>query len=96
MSIFDLILFSLSNIEAQGKKADFEEIIKKCFLLFPDNFRFKRHKKWPDARKLDSSLRKLRQRKLITGTPSDGFKLTGAGKKQVQEIAKALRQKKLL
>ena len=96
MTIFDLILFSLSGIETKDRKADFQEIIKKCFLLFPDRFCFSRNKRWPDARKLDSSLRKLRQKKLIKGTPSDGFKLTDQGKKQVQESAKALRQKKLL
>ena len=62
---------------------------------FSRTFFFSKIKKWPDSRKLDSSLRKLRKRKLITGNPRTFFKLTNLGKKTAGDTAKAFRQRKL-
>jgi len=91
-SINNLILFCLYS---SGKRFSFEELVKECFSRFPERFSFSKIKKWPDSRKLDSSLRKLRKRKLITGNPKTFFKLTNLGRKTTKEIAKVFRQRKL-
>ncbi len=91
-SINNLILFCLYSL---GKRSSIEELVKKCFSLFPERFSFSKIKKWPDSRKLDSSLRKLRKRKLITGNPKTFFKLTNLGRKTAEDIAKTFRQGKL-
>jgi len=91
-SINNLILFCLYS---SGKRFSFEELAKECFSRFPERFSFSKIKKWPDSRKLDSSLRKLRKRKLITGNPKTFFKLTNLGRKTTEEIAKVFRQRKL-
>jgi len=90
-SINNLILFCLYS---SGKRSSFDELVKECFSRFPERFSFSKIKKWPDSRKLDSSLRKLRKRKLITGNPKTFFKLTNLGKKTAQEVAKTFRQGK--
>ena len=90
-SINDLILFSLLKKD----KYSFEDLLKECFESFPDDFCFLSIKKWPDARKLGSSLRKLRKKKLIKGTPKSFFCLTKNGKKRAEEISKIFWQEKL-
>jgi len=91
-SINNLILFCLYSA---GRRFSFEELIKECFSRFPERFSFSKIKKWPDSRKLDGSLRKLRKRKLITGNPKTFFKLTNLGRKTAEEVAKTFRQRKL-
>jgi len=95
-SLNELILFAIYSLAESSKKCTFEELIKECFSLFPKEFSFSKYSQWPDARKLDRPLRALRKRKLITGSPQTSFGLTSSGKKIAREIAKTLRQKKLL
>jgi len=96
LGINNLILFSLYCLEAEKKKATFEKLLEKCFVLFPKVFSLNTIPQWPDARKLDRPLRALRNKKFIKGDPSSNFSLTLLGEKKAKEIAKSLVQKKLL
>lgn len=91
----DLILFAIYLVSEKEKKCTFETLVKECFLLFPKTFSFSKFPQWPDARKLDRSLRLLRAKKLITGDPKTFFILTSPGRKTAEEIAKIFRQRKL-
>ena len=91
----DIILFSIYSVTSGREKCDFERLIKECFTLFPETFRFSKYPQWPDSLKLDRQLRTLRKRKLITGGPKASFSLTGLGKKIAIETAKTFRQRKL-
>lgn len=95
-SINDLVLFALFNLENSKKEANFENLLKECFSNFAKSFCFQGQAKWPDSRKPDTALRKLRLLKLIKGSPKTGFSLTKDGRERAQEVAKALSQKKLL
>jgi len=95
-SINDLVLFALFNLENSKKEANFKNLLNECFSHFPKSFAMKGQAKWPDSRKPDTALRKLRLAKLIKGSPKSGFALTKKGKERAQDIAKALGQKKLL
>jgi len=95
-SINDLILFSINSMTLDRRVCTFEGLIKECFDLFPKAFGFSKYPQWPDSRKLDSSLRKMRKSRLITGDPKTFFSLTNNGRKKVLEITKVLRQGKLL
>jgi hypothetical protein len=92
-SINDLIIFSLYSMPSG--KSTFEKLVNECFKNFPEVFSLKSYPKWPDSRKLDRPLRTLRKKGLVTGDPKTSFSLTPRGKKEAQEIAKILRQKKL-
>ena len=94
--ILDLILFAIYSVISKRKTCAFERLVKECFDLFPKSFCFKKDSKWPDSRKLDRSLRTLRKRELITGTPNTFFTLTKKGQNSAIEISKSLRQRKLL
>ncbi len=90
-----VILFSIYSVASDTGKCDFERLVRECFILSPETFSFSKYPEWPDARKLDRSLRTLRQRKLIKGDPKTFFSLTKSGKIAAEEIAKTFRQKKL-
>ncbi|MDI6882866.1 MAG: hypothetical protein QMC93_00090 [Patescibacteria group bacterium] len=94
-SINDLILYILYS-SSKNEKSSFEDLVKSCFDNFPQIFSLKNNPQWPDTRKLDSSLRKLRQKKLIKGNPQTFFILTSAGEKRAKEITLFFKQKKLL
>lgn len=95
-SVNDLILFCIHSVVVNSEQCSFERLIKECFTLFPDTLKFPRYPIWPDARKLDRPLRALRKEKLIIGDPKTYFLLTKTGELRAMEVAKALRQGKLL
>jgi len=95
-SINNLIIFSIYSLTKNGKDCTFENLVKRCFSLFPRTFSFSQFSKWPDARKLDRPLRTLRNKKLITGDPKTSFSLTQRGRQIALEIAKNFTQRKLL
>ncbi len=94
--INDLILFSIHLIISNNEKCDFERLVKECFTIFTDVFGLSRYPHWPDCRKLDRSLRTLRAEKLIKGDPKTIFTLTSEGRQKALEIARTLKQGKLL
>lgn len=94
-SINNLILLAIYLIEADDEKRTFENLVKKCFILFPKVFGFPKYPQWPDSRKLDRPLRELRKRKLITGDPKTFFSLTKAGERTAEEMVKGFGQKRL-
>ena len=95
-SINELILFAIYSLNKRNKKYTFQDLISECFSLFPKKFCFPKYSKWPDARKLDRSLRTLRTKKMISGNLQSSFTLTSSGKKIAEEITKTFCQKKLL
>ena len=96
VSTNDLILFGIFSLLGTKKKCTFEEVVDKCFSLFPKVFSLSKHPKWPDTRKLDRPLRALRDEKMIAGNPKTFFTLTKKGRKRTLEIANMFRQGKLL
>jgi len=96
LGVNQLILFGIYSVLLKQEKCTFEKLTEKCFNLFPRAFSFDQLPQWPDARKLDRSLRALRKRKLIKGDPMTFFILTSSGEKIAKELTRILTQKKLL
>lgn len=95
-TLHDLILFCLFRVIDKKEQATIERLTAECFTFFPNQFKLKGYLKWPDSRKLDRAMRSLRKNKLIDGNPKALFTLTQKGKKEVENMLKELRQKKLL
>ena len=93
--INDIILFALYSTSS-GRESSFQKLVKECFQNFPHIFSLQNFSQWPDSRKLDRPLRTLRKKQLIKGNPKTFFSLTKNGKKRAIEIAKILKQGKLL
>ena len=90
--IGDLILVALSGFK---KKIEFEDLLEKCFSLFPKRFAFFNNTQWPDSRKLDRPLRSLREDGFVNGEPEEGFTITKKGSSIATQTLKLLRQGKL-
>jgi hypothetical protein len=95
-SVNDLILFCVHSVILNNEQCSFERLVKEVFTLFPEALKFTRYPIWPDSRKLDRPLRALRNEKLIIGDPKTYFLLTNSGEDRATQVAKALRQGKLL
>jgi hypothetical protein len=94
--INDLILFSIHSVLCNNEGCTFERLLNESFVLFPETLGFLTYPHWPDARKLDKPLRVLRTQNLIRGNNKSYFFLTKKGKERAMEVAKVLRQGKLL
>jgi len=95
IGINNLILFAIYAFDGKKIECTFENLVKKCFEMFPGAFSFDSIKKWPDSRKLDRPLRELRDKKLIEGSPKKSFSLTKQGKISIEGIAKNFGQRRL-
>lgn len=95
LSIPDFILLAALSISGAQKECTFERLLKECYSLAPQTFRFPQISQWPDARKIDRPLRTLRKKGFIKGFPETSFSLTLKGKRIAEDLAKILRQEKL-
>lgn len=93
MKIEDLIIFTIYSLPE--KKLKFEDILNNCFKIFPDVVVFKDYPQWPDSRKIEWALERLRSKKNIAGGRRPGFFLTKKGEISAKEIARTLKQEKL-
>jgi hypothetical protein len=82
----ELILLSFHHILQKEKKCSYNELVKTCFVLFPKVFALSEYPKWPDSLKLARSLRKLREKRLIKGSPATFYSLTVLGEKVVNKL----------
>lgn len=95
IAINDLILFSVYSVSEKKENCSFERLMEECFGSFPKSFAFPGFSKWPDSRKLDRTLRSLRGKKLIKGSPQTVFSLTKTGKERARITAERFGQRKL-
>jgi len=91
--INNLIVFGIYSVLLKGAKCTFEKLIEECFKLFPAVFSFGRHPEWPDSLKFDRTLRTLREKGLITGSPKTFFILTKFGESLAKDTAKIFKIK---
>ncbi len=91
----DLILISIYSLEQRGERCNFENILKECFHLFPKIIAFESIRKWPDARKIDRPLRRLRENGFLIKNSKKLFSLTRKGRKKISELSKGFYQKTL-
>ncbi len=89
-----LILYGIFSLLEKKEKSIFENILKECFLFFPEVFKFDFNSQWPDARKIDRPLRLLKQQGLIQKN-KECFILTKKREKIVQIFQEQLKQGQL-
>lgn len=90
--IKDLILVALFECK---EEVSFEDLLMKCFSLFPGKFSLDGYDENPDSRRLGRPLRLLREDGFVEGNPEDGFYLTGTGEKRASRSSEVLRQSRL-
>ncbi len=93
LNIDQLLLFSLFKIISEKKQTTFENLVVKCFELFPNEFGLKGFiKKYPDSSRIDKTWRRCRtDRKWVSGSVAHGFMITPLGMKELGRIKRFLK-----
>lgn len=55
MNIDKLVVYSIYLLSVEKKEATFENIVAKCFQLFPEKFSLVGYPQWPDSARINKS-----------------------------------------
>ena len=91
ISLDELVTYCVFLLHEENTEATFENIVAKCFDLFPDKFSLFGYPQWPDSSRVNKSwLRCRTDFKYIAGTVKTGFKVTSNGLDIVEKVQKKL------
>jgi hypothetical protein len=84
----DLITYVVYRLTVQQRATTFENIVAEAFTLFPKRFGLRGYPQWPDSAVVNKSwLRCRTDKKYITGSIKDGFKLTQRGLDVAEKVS---------
>ena len=93
ISLDELVTYSIHELLEQKMEATFENVVAKCFELFPDKFSLMGYPQWPDSARVNKSwLRCRTDFKYIKGSVKSGFTITSKGLDAVERVQKKLRR----
>jgi hypothetical protein len=93
VSLDELVTYSIFILLEESKEATFENIVAKCFELFPEKFSLIGYPQWPDSARVNKSwLRCRTDFKYIKGSVKSGFTLTSKGLEVVERVQKRLKR----
>lgn len=99
ISLDELVTYCVYILHQEKRDATFEDIVAKCFVLFPERFCLTGYSHWPDSSRVNKSwLRCRTDFKYIKGSVKSGFKVTSKGiavVEKVQELLKRPRHEKI-
>lgn len=80
ISLDELVTYCVFILHEEKKEVTFENLVAKCFSLFPDKFSLVGYPQWPDSARVNKSwLRCRTDFKYIRGNVKTGFTLTSKG-----------------
>jgi len=92
-SLDELVTYCIFVLIQEKKEATFENIVAKCFELFPEKFSLVGYPQWPDSARVNKSwLRCRTDFKYIKGSVKTGFILTAKGLEVVGRVQKRLKR----
>lgn len=92
-SLDELVTYCIFVLMQEKKEATFENIVAKCFELFPEKFSLVGYPQWPDSARVNKSwLRCRTDFKYIKGSVKTGFTLTTKGLEVVGRVQKRLKR----
>ncbi|MCD6402382.1 hypothetical protein J7L36_00805 [bacterium] len=95
IAIKDAILYAIYLVNSDKGECTFEHLVKKCFDIFPKDFSLSNYPQWPDTRKIDRPLRRLRQQGLVKNNKDGSYALTRKGEELAARLTKILKQQSL-
>jgi hypothetical protein len=86
-----LVVAALSFLADDGKQTSFENLVAEAFSCFPERFQLEGYPDWPNAHVVGKSWVRCRtDKKWITGSASEGFKLTPLGLQIAEQVIAGL------
>jgi hypothetical protein len=93
LSLDDLVTYSIFTLFEEHKEATFENIVAKCYDLFPERFALVGYPQWPDSARVNKSwLRCRTDFKYIKGSVKTGFVITAKGLEVVAKVQHRLKR----
>ena len=90
----DLVTYCVHLLLQEKGQCNFEDLVAKCFTLFPAKFALRGYPQWPDSSVIQKRWLSARTDKnYISGSVKDGFRMTPAGIKVAERIHKLLNLK---
>ena len=84
-------VYKLVSADSKRGEATFEDIVAQAFTLFPKRFGLRGYYQWPDSAIVNKSwLRCRTDKKYITGSVKDGFRLTQRGLEVAENVERKL------
>ncbi len=92
ISIDELVVYAIHRLNNEKKEPTFENIVAKCFDLFPKKFHLIGYPHWPDSARVNKSwLRCRTDFHYISGSVKTGFQLTSKGLSIVENVMRKIR-----
>ena len=87
VSLDDLLVVALLNLESEGAVLNFENLVARCYELFPERFSLRGYPQWPDSGVVNKSwLRARSDKHWIVGSVRQGFRLTPQGRRHAEGL----------
>lgn len=91
LALDDLVVFCVREIIRNGEECTFERLVYECFTRFPTAFSLIRYPQWPDSARINKCWLRCRTDKgWIVGSVKEGFRLTAAGERIADKVARQL------
>ncbi|NIN92649.1 hypothetical protein GTO36_06645, partial [bacterium] len=92
INLNELLTYAVYLLNEDGVEATFENIVAKCFELFPERFGLIGYPQWPDSARVNKVWLRCRSDfKYIRGSVKDGFKITSKGFGVVKKLQRKIR-----
>ncbi len=89
-SLDDLLMVAALALEQEGEPLTFENLVARCFKLFPARFSMRGYPQWPDSNVVNKSwLRARSDKHWLGGSVREGFRLTPDGRRHARRVQQA-------
>jgi len=92
----DLVVYSIYYLNKQGSEITSDDVVSASFILFPKRFSLQKYPQWPDSAVVSRRFSDCKSKGFLTGSASDGFKLTNKGARHAEKLEKSFGKLKTL
>lgn len=86
-----LVVAALRTLMNDGRQPSFENLVAEAFTLFPERFKLEGYPDWPNAHVVGKAWVRCRtDKKWLTGSASQGFRLTPLGEQTAEKVLRQL------
>jgi len=90
INLNDLVVYTVYSLHKPETEVAAEDIVRACFLLFPERFALRKYPQWPDSAVVSRRWSDCKSKGYLKGDTVRGFMLTARGVKRAEKLEQAL------
>lgn len=90
INLNDLVVYAVHALHKPGTEVAAEDIVRACFVLFPERFALRKYPHWPDSAVVSRRWSDCKSKGYLKGDTVKGFLLTARGIKRAEKLEKSL------